>query len=150
MNDAARPEVRLVRRLDAACERAFDAWLDPQMIGQFMFGPALREEEVLRLDVDPRVGGAFSFLVRRQGTEIDHVGNYLLIDRPHRLAFTWGIAGESDGESRVAIEIVPAGEACDLTLVHAMQPKWSEFAGRVKTSWTRMLDALSTALTNRV
>ncbi|WP_335342470.1 SRPBCC domain-containing protein [Polycladomyces zharkentensis] len=62
------------------------------MIGKWMFGPAHpeREEEVVRISLDPRVGGSFSFVVRRQGQEMDHVGEYLEIERPRRLVFTWG------------------------------------------------------------
>ena len=100
VNDPA-STVRVTRRFDAMPKRVFDAWLAPAMIGRFMFGPALRDEEVLRIELDARVGGSFSFLVRRLGTEIDHVGHYLEIDPPRRLAFTWGVAGESTDESRV-------------------------------------------------
>jgi uncharacterized protein YndB with AHSA1/START domain len=138
--------VRVERRFDAPPERVFDAWLAPAMIGRFMFGPALRDEEVLRIDVDAQVGGAFSFLVRRQGQEIDHIGHYLEIDRPRRLAFTWGIVGESTEQSRVDIEITPLATGCDLVLVHQMDPKWASYADRVRVGWSTMLDALSRAL----
>jgi uncharacterized protein YndB with AHSA1/START domain len=145
-----RPEsaatVRVTRRFDAAPQRVFDAWLTPEMIGRFMFGPQLRDEEVLRIEVDPRVGGAFSFLVRRQGQEIDHVGHYLAIERPRRLAFTWGIVGESEDESRVDIEITARDGGSELVLVHHMDPKWAEYADRVRTGWTTMCDALARAL----
>jgi uncharacterized protein YndB with AHSA1/START domain len=57
---------RVTRRFSAAPERVFDAWLDPEMIGRWMFGPALRDEEVLRIAVDARIGGSFSFVVRRK------------------------------------------------------------------------------------
>jgi len=138
--------VRVTRRFDAAPERVFDAWLTPAMIGQFMFGPQLRDEEVLRIEVDPRVGGAFSFLVRRQGQEIDHVGHYLEIDRPRKLAFTWGIVGETADQSRVDIEITPRDRGCELELTHRMDPKWAEYADRVRGGWTTMCDALARAL----
>lgn len=138
--------IRVARRYDAPAERVFDAWLAPAMIERFMFGPALRDEEVLRIEVDPRVGGAFSFLVRRQGQEIDHVGHYLEIDRPRRLAFTWGIVGESADQSRVDIEITPLAHGCELVLVHQMDPKWASYADRVRAGWSTMLDALSRAL----
>ena len=118
------------------------------MIGRFMFGPALRDEEVLRIEVDARVGGAFSFLVRRQGQEIDHVGHYLEIDRPRRLAFTWGIAGESEEQSRVDIEITPRDDGCELVLVHQMDPQWASYADRVRAGWSTMLEALARALTH--
>lgn len=81
--------VRVIRRFRASAERVFDAWLDPATIGRWMFGPAVRDEEVVRLAVDPRPGGRFSFVVRRQGAETDHVGEYFAIDRPRRLVFSW-------------------------------------------------------------
>jgi uncharacterized protein YndB with AHSA1/START domain len=65
--------VRVTRRFSAAPERVFDAWLDPEMIGRWMFGPALRDEDVVRSALDKRVGGSFSFVVRREGEEIDHM-----------------------------------------------------------------------------
>jgi uncharacterized protein YndB with AHSA1/START domain len=139
-------KVSVTRRFDASPERVFDAWLDPGMIGKWMFGPALREEEVLRIVADARVGGSFSFLVRRQGQEIDHVGKYREIDRPRRLIFTWGIAGESEDESLVIIEIVPQETGAELTLTHEMGAKWADYAGRTEAGWTKMLEALAATL----
>ncbi len=147
--------VRVTRRFEAPPDRVFDAWLDPALIGKWMFGPALRDEEVLRIAVDPRVGGSFSFMVRRQGQEIDHVGEYRLIDRPHRLVFTWGIAGGgggSDDESLVTIDIAPlrAGVGgvggCELTLTHRLDAKWAAYVPRVEDGWSKMLAALGALL----
>lgn len=146
MNAQGRVNVRVTRRFDAPAERVFDAWLDTRLIGQWMFGPTQRDEEIVSLDVDARVGGSFSFLVRRQGQDVDHVGTYLEISRPRRLIFTWGITGESAGESRVAIEIAPYGAGCELTLTHDMDPKWAEYATRTAAGWTKMLDALARVL----
>jgi uncharacterized protein YndB with AHSA1/START domain len=111
-------QVRVTRRFDATPDRVFDACLNPESIGAWMFGPAVREEEVVRITNDPRVGGSFSFVVRRQGEEINHVGEYLEIQRPWRLAFTWGI-DEAAG-SRVAIDIVAQDDGCELTLTPAI------------------------------
>jgi uncharacterized protein YndB with AHSA1/START domain len=65
--------VQVSRRHAVPSEAVFDIWLNPVLVGQFMFGPLIRDEEVLHARNDPRVGGAFSFLVWRQGTEIDHL-----------------------------------------------------------------------------
>jgi uncharacterized protein YndB with AHSA1/START domain len=138
--------VRVTRRIDATPERVFDAWLDPQMIGRWMFGPALREEEVVRIELDARVGGAFSFVVRRQGKEIDHVGEYLEIDRPRRLVFTWGIRQEAPGGSRVIVDIAPLEAGCELTLTHDLHPDWADYASRTEAGWTKMLNALAVTL----
>lgn len=139
-------QVQVTRGFSASPERVFDAWLDPALIGRWMFGPALREEEILRIAVDARVGGKFSFLVRRQGMEIDHIGTYLELDRPRRLAFTWGIAGQSVDESRVIIEITPREPGCELTLTHELQPQWAEYADRTQAGWTKMVEALGKVL----
>lgn len=135
-------EVCVKRHFAASAERVFDAWLNAEMLQRWMFGPAVRDEEIVRLSIDARVDGEFSFVVRRQDTEIDHVGTYLEIDRPRRLVFTWGIAGESTDGSRVVIAIVPDGSGCELTLTHEMDPKWAEYADRTQAGWSKMLDLL--------
>ena len=144
MNAKPPVNVRVTRRFNASPERVFDAWLDPGMIGRWMFGPTLRDEEVTRISLDARIGGSFSFVVRRQGEEFDHVGEYLEIDRPRRLVFTWGIAqGDS---SRVIIDIVSRKTGCELTLTHELHPDWADYASRTQAGWTKMLDALAATL----
>jgi len=145
MNTAPNIHVQVKQQFHASPERVFDSWLDPERIRNWMFGPALREEEIIRISIDPRVGGAFSFLVRRQGNEIDHIGNYLEIDRPRRLVFTWGIAPDPP-ESRVVVEIVPLNSGCELTLVHEIDQKWADYADRTQEGWTKMLGVLNKTL----
>src|SRR4051812_34443889 len=88
-------EVRVTHRFGTPPETLFDAWIHPDRIGHWMFGPAVRDEQVLYLAVDARIGGTFSFRVLRHGQEIDHIGEYVEIDRPRRLAFTWGVAANT-------------------------------------------------------
>lgn len=144
MNTVPPIEVRVIRYFEASPERVFDAWLVPRILGQWMFGPRVRDENVVRLDVDPRVGGSFSLKVERNGEPIDHVGQYLHIERPHRLVFTWAIKDDSDdAPSEVRIDIEASGSGCVLTLVHRMDAKWSDYADRTRDGWTTMLDALA-------
>jgi uncharacterized protein YndB with AHSA1/START domain len=136
----------VTHRFTASAERVYDAWLKPDWLGRFMFGPAVRDEQILHLKTDPRVGGKFSFFVRRGEMEIDHVGEYLEMDRPRRLVFTWGTADSLPETSRVIIDIVPGKTGCELTLTHEMAPKWKDFADRAKGSWVKMIAALEKAL----
>ena len=129
------------RSFAVSAERIYDAWLNPEIIGQWMFGSAVRSEQIVRLVVEVRVGGSFSFVVRRKGTEIDHVGTYLTLDRPNRLVFTWGIREGDSG--RVSVEIIDRGAGCDLILNHELHPDWSDSAGRADPGWTKMLKVLS-------
>ena len=136
-------DVTVHRRFTASAERVFDAWLTPRLLGQWMMGPGIRDEKLLRLDVDPRVGGRFSMLVERDGERIDHVGEYLVIDRPRRLSFTWTIAGEADQDgSRVDIVITPTPTGCELCLTHTLPRAWADYADRTQQGWGTMLDAL--------
>jgi uncharacterized protein YndB with AHSA1/START domain len=136
----------ITSRFDATAERVYDAWLDPEWIGRWMFGPTVREERIVRLGLEPRVGGTFSFVVERAGTEIDHVGEYLELDRPRRLVFTWATRDSLPDTSRVTVEIAPLDAGCELTLLHEMGSAWSAFADRAAGSWRKMLDALADAL----
>jgi uncharacterized protein YndB with AHSA1/START domain len=138
--------VRVTRGYDVSPECVFDAWLDPAMIGQFMFGPRLREEEIVHLKADAHVGGTFSFMVRRQGQVIDHIGRYEVIERPRRLVFTWSIAPQPIDASRVTITIEAQGAGCALTLAHELAPGWEDYAERTKGGWTRMTDELAQVL----
>src|SRR5688500_1328867 len=101
----ARTEIEVIRSFSLPPEEVFNAWLDPAKIGKWMFGPPLRDEKVVRMGLEAKVGGRFSFVVEREGKEFDHTGEYLEIERPRRLAFTWGIRGMSDDSaSRVTLE----------------------------------------------
>lgn len=137
----------VLHRFALPAERVFDAWLDVTLIGRWMFGPAVRDERIVRLELDPRVGGKYSFVVDRQGTEIDHVGEYLEIDRPRRLVFTWGTRDSLPATSRVSVEITSLEKGCELKLTHAMGPEWAAFVDRAAGSWTKMLTALDRILT---
>ena len=144
MNSTLPVAVRLSRCFEASPERVFDAWLVPRTLGQWMFGPRVRDENVVRLDVDPRVGGRFSLKVERGGEVIDHVGEYLQIERPHLLVFTWAVKGHSDdAPSQVRIDIAASSSGCVLTLVHTMDARWADYAQRTQDGWNTMLDALA-------
>ncbi len=142
------PYATVTQQVDASPERAFDAWLDPALLGRWMFGPSIRDEEIVRLTTDPRVGGAFSFVVRRDGVELDHVGRYLELDRPRRLAFTWAVAPATDGESRIEVDVrAVSPTSCEVAVTHHLLPDWAPHAARIEEGWGRMLGALAVALT---
>lgn len=146
MAPSSKPQARVVRHFKVPAERVFDAWLAPEQIGQWMFGPNIRVEEVVSLKVQPRIGGTFAFVVRREGKQLDHVGEYLELQRPHRLVFNWRIVQAGGEPSRVFIDIVPKPHGCELTLVHEMAPEWADFVKRSEEGWAKMLTALEKTL----
>src|SRR5271155_3338642 len=137
----AKVTLRLSHRFAAKPERVFDAWLDPKTAGKWLF--ATPTGVMTRVEIDPRVGGKFT-IVRRDGEEIEHVGEYLEIDRPRRLVFTFGVPKFSSEMTRVAIEIVGSGEGCELTLTNeGVLPDYGE---RTKEGWTMILGNLEKSI----
>lgn len=140
---AEKPAAIAVQTFKAPPERVYDALLDPGMIGRFMFGALLRDEEILHIRNDATVGGAFSFLVKRGESELDHYGRYLELNRPRRVAFTWGVKPDADA-SKIIVDIEPTAEGSKLTLAHELAPGFEAFADQARGGWEQMLGVLST------
>lgn len=133
----------VVRRVfDAPPERVFDAWLDPGSAGKWLF--ATETGEMVRVEIDARVGGRFVFVDRRDGEDVEHTGEYLGIDRPRRLAFTFAVPNYSAIATYVTIDIVPNGSGCELTMTHEnVLPEWLE---PTRSGWTGILEKLAKRL----
>lgn len=95
-----------------------------------------------RVEIDPRVGGCFRIDERRGGELAEHFGEYLEIERPHRLVFTFAAIRDS-GYTRVTVAIAPDGEGARLTLVHEMDPRWADYEERTRHGWTTILAGLA-------
>jgi ribosomal-protein-alanine N-acetyltransferase len=135
-------EAHVRRHIRAAPERVFDAWIDPTSIAQW-FAPGLGT--MVRIDVDPRVGGRFVFTQRRGDQDVEHTGEYLVFDRPRRLAFTWGVAKQPADFARIGIEVRPRDGGSDVTLTHELTPEWgTDFIERAQAAWTRMIGVIAT------
>lgn len=113
--------VVVVRRTIAAPrQRIFDAWLDPIFLARFMQPGDVTHTTA---EVDARVGGRFRIVMSHGRGDAEHRGEYLVIDRPSRLSFTW-ISGSTDHKpTTVTIELHERGDGgTDLVLSHAGLP----------------------------
>ncbi|RBP43822.1 uncharacterized protein YndB with AHSA1/START domain [Roseimicrobium gellanilyticum] len=145
--DPTYPFVRVVRRISFPAERVFDAWLDPHLASQWLFSTP--SGTMVRAEVDARVGGKFTFTDRRDGEDVEHAGEYLEIDRPRRLVFTFGVPKYSKEFTKVTVEIVPQGDSCELTLTQDVHPDWVHFAPRSQDGWTVIVEGLAASLGER-
>jgi uncharacterized protein YndB with AHSA1/START domain len=124
-------------------EVVFDAWLDPARAAKFLF--ATPTGEMIKADVDPRVGGRFEFVDRRPDMgDVSHVGEYLEIDRPRRLVFTFGVPKFDPAMTRVELDFRPTAGGCEVTLTHTeVLPEWRD---QTVEGWTMILASLEAAL----
>jgi uncharacterized protein YndB with AHSA1/START domain len=126
----------------ASPEKVFDAWITGEKVREW-FAPGMGE--MVRVAIDARLGGAFSFVQRRGMDDVDHLGKYIEFARPDRLAFTWQIKG-TPHSSRVLIDIVPTAAGCELSLAHELHPHWADYKEKVAASWAKMLGAMAKAV----
>jgi uncharacterized protein YndB with AHSA1/START domain len=131
--------VTVTHRYAAPPERVFDAFLDVQTARRFLFATA--EGKMIVAELDARVGGRFEFTERRPDMgDVRHVGEYLEIDRPRRLVFTFGVPQLDPRTTTVTIEIRPQAAGCELTLTQEGVPP--EYVEPNRDGWSRILASL--------
>ena len=135
----------VVRRVLAiAREKVFAAWLDPASLAQWMRPGAVSHATV---EVDPRVGGKFRIVMHRgrsDGGDVEHWGEYLAIEPPARLSFTWISVHTDLRPSVVTVELAERGTGTELTLTHQRLPRTKVEAHR--EGWTDIVRKLEAAL----
>lgn len=136
----------VVRRiLSASRERVFAAWTDAESMRHWMCPSAAHTAEAA---LDPRVGGSYR-IVMRDGTGVyEHTGEYLVVDPPSRLVFTW-IAESTGGQpSLVTVELLPHTDGCELILTHERLPE-GDVRVRYRGGWGHIADRLAAHLAPR-
>ena len=136
-------ELKVSHRYPFPPERVFDAWLDPKTARRFLF--ATPTGEMVRADIDPRVGGRFAFVDRRpEPGDILHEGEYEVIERPRRLVFTFAVPQYDPGLTRVALDFAVVDGGCEVTLRH--EGVLPEYEARTREGWGNILAGLERAL----
>jgi uncharacterized protein YndB with AHSA1/START domain len=130
--------VRVTHRFDASAERVYDAFLDPSRASRFMFGTATGQ--IVRCEIDGRVGGTFTIVDRRNSEDVVHTGRYLALERPRRIVFTLSVEKYSRDTDTVTIEITRLGTGCEVTLTHEMKATDPPFQDRAREGWAGILD----------
>ena len=89
MDEHPRASVAITRQFHGRPERVFDAWLDPDVTRRWLF--ATPSGLIVECRIEPRVGGGFTIVDWRDGEDVAHTGEYVEIDRPRRLVFTFAV-----------------------------------------------------------
>lgn len=113
------PAVTLVVRktIAASPERLFAAWTEPDELRRW-WGP----DGVSCIDaaIDLRVGGGYRIGNRLpDGTALWIAGEFEVVDRPHRLVYTWRLEGRAGDVERVTVQFERRGGDTEVIVTHA-------------------------------
>jgi uncharacterized protein YndB with AHSA1/START domain len=132
--------IEIRRRLPAPVAEVFRWWTEADRLREWMSPVGTVEAEV-----DLRVGGALRIVMRGGGTVIEHFGEYVEIQPPRRLVFTWVSQFTGTEPSLVTVELEADGaDATQLRLIHARLPE--SVAMSHQDGWGTMLERLAGCL----
>ncbi len=129
------------RVLPATPERVFAAWSEPESLRVWMCPGEIARAEV---EVDFRVGGRFRIVMFGEREYAQH-GEYLEIDPPKRLSFTWVSEWlpEDQAHTRVHVSLEPAGDGeTRIRVVHEALPAGDTYDGH-EQGWADIVHGLA-------
>jgi uncharacterized protein YndB with AHSA1/START domain len=132
--------VNINKIIHAPIEKVFDAWLTPKMLSKFMMPmPGMPESDV---ENDARKGGNFTIIMHAGDNKLPHNGEYLEINRPDKLVFTW-VSDSSAGNSRVTLNFTKIDD--NKTNISLSQVKFIDEKTRSdhEGGWVNILDKLN-------
>lgn len=151
MTSDTQTALRLTRIVQAPRERAYRAWLEPEVVRRWM---APHGKSVKQVIVDERVGGHYEvWLVDEDGNDTGGFDWELLeLVEGERIVASWRFVGpdrehDPSHDSLLTVEFRDApGGATELTLVHerleAFAAAMPEVGANVATGWNMALDNL--------
>jgi uncharacterized protein YndB with AHSA1/START domain len=145
MNGAA--TVRVQRVMPADPDEVFDQWLDREALQDWMCPRPVR---VLDVAIDPRVGGVMRLDVDDSGSRVLITCQFLTIERPRLLRFTWTNSDWPDPtqESIVAVTFEPLGpQETLMSIEHSLLPP-EEFES-FDNGWALTFEQLAATLDAR-
>lgn len=135
--------VRLERTIAAPRETVFDAWLTADVLRRWW--PAGSDWQTPIAEVDARVGGTLRLVMRSpDGEELGGTGEFIEIERPERLVYswTWDGHGAHQGTNLVEVEFTDAGDGTTLVVLTNSGLPGEEAKRAHREGWQASLDNL--------
>ena len=143
--------VRVSRFIRAPRQRVFDAWLKPEIRRKWWF--TSRGPVPTACEIDARIGG--SYCIKQIGSDCDTPGiaadyewimqgEFLEIDAPQRLVFTWNVnhPGEPISDEHVTVEFTEAKGGTDVVITHEGILS-TKLRDGTEEGWTKLLELLA-------
>lgn len=133
--------LRVQRSYEASPEEVFNAWTNPEVLRRWWAVHPDGSTPVA--EVDLRVGGRYRLSMESPEGERHTVqGEYMEIDRPRRLVYSWQWELDAGGlgpASTVTVEFRERDEHTEVVLEHAGLPD-AESRNRHAQGWTACMD----------
>ena len=127
MNNISTTTLTMKREFPVTRERVFDAWLNPEMMRKWFF-TLEGTNKVTRNN--PEVGGTWEIVDHREGIDYRAIGEYLEIDPPKKLVFTFKMPQFSELADTITVELEELQEGCEMTftqLIHVVEEEnWTD------------------------
>jgi uncharacterized protein YndB with AHSA1/START domain len=138
------PTLRMERTYNAPAQRVFDAWTSPEVLRRWWHPE--RDWETPVAEVDLRIGGSVRVVMRDPHKDVEYGGGgqYLEIDPPRRLVFTWFWDG-NDTRQLIEVDFEESGGVTTVRFTH--RDLWDEDAVRShEDGWGKCFDSLEGVL----
>ena len=137
--DAEGSQVVIRKRIPATREELFDAWIDPAGMREWMCPGNIEWADV---QIEPRVGGSLVIIMRGPTDTFEHRGEFTIVERPSKLAFTWMAKATGWRLTLVTIEFLLVGpNETEMVLTHHDLPS-SSVRDRYRGGWSQITDRL--------
>src|SRR5690554_6101742 len=111
MDNYSTTTLTMTRNFEVASERVFDAWLNPDMMRKWFF--TLEGTNQVAQN-NPQVGGTWEIIDQRDGKNYRAIGEYLEIDPPKKLMFTFKMPQFSELEDTITVELKELEQGCEM------------------------------------
>lgn len=118
MSEATPDRLHFRRTLEAPRRRVFQLWTEPEHIKRW-FGGLDVEVEAVELDLRP--GGSYAITVRLESGVSVFTGEFVTVEAPERLVYTWRSEGGPSGAPTTTVEVTfkDRGDQTEIELTHA-------------------------------
>ena len=127
MNNISTTTLTMKREFDVKPEKVFDAWLNPVMMKKWFF--TLEGTNKVAQN-DPKVGGGWEIVDHRGGKDYRAIGEYLEINSPEKIVFTFKMPQFSELADTITVELKELGQGSGMTftqLIHVENEKqWTD------------------------
>lgn len=144
--------ISMARRFQAHPRQVFEAWVKPELMKKWLF---TSEETNQLLNNDPRVGGTWEIVDRRDGTEYRAIGEYQELREPNKLVFTFAMPQFSEAVDIVRVTISQVREETEMLFTQEIivphEEEWTEedadkalkeYGTQTEEGWSSMFDNL--------